>query len=45
MTLNLLMIQLKNIVAMYKVIGNAVPCHLAEVLANAIYKQAFEEEK
>ena len=35
----------KNIVAMYKVIGNAVPCHLAEVLANAIYKQAFEEEK
>lgn len=34
----------KNIVAMYKVIGNAVPCHLAEVLANAIYKQAFEEE-
>ena len=34
----------KNIVAMYKVIGNAVPCHLAEVIANAIYKQAFEEE-
>lgn len=35
----------KNIVAMYKVIGNAVPCHLAEVIANAIYEQAFEEEK
>lgn len=35
---------LKNIVAMYKVIGNAVPCHLAEVIANAIYDQAFKEE-
>lgn len=34
----------KNIVAMYKVIGNAVPCHLAEVIANAILKQAFDEE-
>lgn len=33
----------KDIVAMYKVIGNAVPCHLAEVFASAIYKQAFEE--
>ena len=30
---------------MYKVVGNAVPCHLAEVIANAIYKQVFEEEK
>ena len=36
---------LKNIVAMYKVIGNAVPCHLAEVMASAIYEQAFEEEE
>lgn len=36
---------LKDIVAMYKVIGNAVPCHLAEVLANAIYQQAFKKEK
>ena len=35
---------LKDIVAMYKVIGNAVPCHLAEVMANAIYDQAFKEE-
>lgn len=34
---------LKNIVAMYKVIGNAVPCHLAEVIAIAIMKQAFDE--
>ena len=32
---------LKHIVAMYKVIGNAVPCHLAEVIATAIYEQAF----
>lgn len=32
---------LKNIVAMYKVIGNAVPCHLAEVIATAIMEQAF----
>ncbi|MBS5544370.1 MAG: DNA cytosine methyltransferase [Lachnospiraceae bacterium] len=35
---------LKDIVAMYKVIGNAVPCHLAEVIADAIYNQAFSEE-
>lgn len=35
---------LKDIVAMYKVIGNAVPCHLAEVIADAIYDQAFSEE-
>lgn len=34
---------LKDIVAMYKVIGNAVPCHLAEVIASSIYEQAFEE--
>lgn len=34
----------KNIIAMYKVIGNAVPCHLAEVMANAIYEQAFKED-
>ena len=34
----------KDIVAMYKVIGNAVPCHLAEVIAKAIYEQAFKEE-
>lgn len=31
----------KDIVAMYKVIGNAVPCHLAEVIAKSILKQAF----
>lgn len=31
----------KNIVAMYKVIGNAVPCHLANVIANAIKEQVF----
>ena len=36
---------LKDIVAMYKVIGNAVPCHLAEVIADAIYDQAFKEEQ
>ena len=35
---------LKHIIAMYKVIGNAVPCHLAKVLANAIMEQAFMEE-
>lgn len=34
----------KNIVAMYKVIGNAVPCKLAEVIANAIMEQAFNFE-
>lgn len=33
----------KNIVAMYKVIGNAVPCHLAKVIALAIREQAFTE--
>ncbi len=31
----------KNIVAMYKVIGNAVPCHLAKVIGDAIMEQAF----
>lgn len=31
----------KNIVAMYKVIGNAVPCHLAKVMGDAIMEQAF----
>ena len=36
---------LKDIIAMYKVIGNAVPCHLAEVIATAIMKQAFAEVK
>lgn len=35
----------KNIVAMYKVIGNAVPCHLAEVLATAIYDQVFKKDR
>lgn len=34
----------KHIVAMYKVIGNAVPCRLAEVLANSILEQIFEEK-
>jgi DNA (cytosine-5)-methyltransferase 1 len=34
----------KNIVAMYKVIGNAVPCHLAKVIASAIMEQVFERE-
>ena len=34
---------LKDIVAMYKVIGNAVPCHLAEVIASAIMNQAFDD--
>lgn len=31
----------RNIIAMYKVIGNAVPVHLAEVMGRAIMKQAF----
>jgi len=31
----------KDIVAMYKVIGNAVPCRLAEAIADAIMDQAF----
>lgn len=33
----------KDIVAMYKVIGNAVPCKLAEAIANAIMEQAFND--
>ena len=32
---------MKDIVAMYKVIGNAVPCGLAYVMAEAIKEQAF----
>ena len=32
----------RDIVAMYKVIGNAVPCKLAEVIASAIMDQAFD---
>lgn len=35
----------KNIVAMYKVIGNAVPCHLAKVIGDAIMQQVFMEDK
>ncbi len=34
----------RNIVAMYKVIGNAVPVVLAEKIADAIMKQVFSEE-
>lgn len=36
---------LKDIVAMYKVIGNAVPCGLAKVIGTAIYDQVFAEEE
>lgn len=35
---------LKDIVAMYKVIGNAVPVKLAKVIGTAIYDQVFSEE-
>lgn len=35
---------LKNITAMYKVIGNAVPPRLANVIATEIIQQVFEEE-
>lgn len=35
----------KDIVAMYKVIGNAVPCKLAEVIGRAIMRQAFLGEE
>jgi DNA (cytosine-5)-methyltransferase 1 len=35
---------LRDIVAMYKVIGNAVPVKLAEVIALAIKKQVFSDE-
>lgn len=34
----------KNITAMYKVIGNAVPCHLAYVIGSAIMKQVFKDD-
>ena len=34
----------RDIVAMYKVIGNAVPVKLAEVIASAIMEQAFADE-
>lgn len=34
----------KNIAAMYKVIGNAVPPGLAKVIAQAIMQQVFEED-
>jgi DNA (cytosine-5)-methyltransferase 1 len=34
----------RNITAMYKVIGNAVPVTLAENLAAAIMKQVFNAE-
>lgn len=33
----------KDISAMYKVIGNAVPCHLAYVIATAIKEQVFDD--
>lgn len=34
----------KNIIAMYKVIGNAVPVNLAYNIAKAIMNQVFTEE-
>ena len=34
-----------NKVDIARQIGNAVPCHLAEVIANAIYDQAFKEDR
>ena len=34
----------RNIVAMYKVIGNAVPVTLAENIATEIMRQVFTEE-
>ena len=36
---------LKDIVAMYKVIGNAVPVKLARVIGEAIYDQVFSDEE
>lgn len=33
---------LRDIIAMYKVIGNAVPCRLAEILAKSICDQIFD---
>ena len=35
----------KNITAMYKVIGNAVPVSLAQSVASAIMKQVFQKEQ
>lgn len=35
----------KNIVAMYKVIGNAVPVRLAKVIGTSIYNQVFATEE
>lgn len=35
----------KNIIAMYKVIGNAVPVALAKSVASAIMEQVFQENK
>jgi DNA (cytosine-5)-methyltransferase 1 len=35
---------LRDVVAMYKVIGNAVPVKLAEVIARAIKEQVFSDE-
>lgn len=35
----------KDIVAMYKVIGNAVPCHLAYTIGISIRKQVFDEQR
>ena len=35
----------KNVVAMYKVIGNAVPVHLAKVIGEAIKKQVFSRAR
>lgn len=35
---------LKNIVAMYKVIGNAVPVNMAQAIATAIMEQVFNNE-
>ena len=34
----------KNITAMYKVIGNAVPVNLANAIAEAIMEQVFKEK-
>ena len=36
---------LKNITAMYKVIGNAVPVKMANAVANAIMEQVFEDKE
>lgn len=35
---------IKNIIAMYKVIGNAVPVKMANAIATAIKQQVFEED-